>query len=114
MPSAKTLLFTLLLALAWPTQAAPQLTTTWQGSAVQIVWADAPDSACLWYQRPGMGTTLLLACGAAGAVQLGPGGDYASLPAPGGVLTLRDEARQQEVAQAVLPWHALWLPIIRR
>ena len=105
----------LLLLLLLLTSPSPTLTADWTGHRTAVVtWQDAPASACLWNQRPGMGTTLLLACGAAGAMQLGPGGDYASLPAPGGVLTLRDEARQQEVAQAVLPWHALWLPVAER
>lgn len=108
--------FLLLLACTLPAQAqpAPTLTAHWDGPrTAQISWSNAAPDACLWYQRPQHPGALLLGCGASGVVTLGPGGDVLSLPETGGTLTLRDEAAQQVMVQAVLPPHVLVLPVVR-
>lgn len=104
------LLFFMILWGSAP-QPAPTLTATWQGSAVQIAWADAPATACLWYQRPAH-PAIFLACGAAGAITLGPGGDVLSLPQGGGVVTLREEAAQRVLGQATVPEVVVALPVV--
>ncbi len=109
------LLLLFLLTITAHAQPAPTLTARWDGPrTAQIAWSDATPDACLWYQRRDAAGALLLGCGEAGVVTLGPGGDYMSLPASGGALTLRDEAAQQVMVQAVLPPHILVLPVVAR
>lgn len=90
-----------------------QITLKWQDSrTVRLKWEGAPETACLYWQRPGY-TARLVGCGASGSVDLGPGGDLLFSPDPlrGGQATLV-EWGAPIAAQAIGPAVVIALPLV--